>query len=228
MWPGPYGDWRLAQVPAGEPGPEPARAWASTTSTSSTTTAPTRTRRSRRRWARSITSCAAGKALYAGISNYPAAQTREAAKILRALGTPCLIHQPRYNMLDRWRRERSAGSTGSRGRRLHRLLALGARPDQRQVPRRRHPRRLARGQGALSQARRRECRGYCARSRRSQAIAQARGQTLAQMALAWLLRHPVVASVMLGASRVSQIDDAVGALSASAFSGAELAAIDAA
>ena len=102
MWPGPVRRVGVAQVPAREPRPEPRAAWGSTTSTSSTRTASTRRRRSRRRWARSTPPCAQGKALYAGISSYSAEKTREAAAILRDLGTPLLIHQPSYSMLNRW------------------------------------------------------------------------------------------------------------------------------
>lgn len=99
-----------------------------------------------------------GRALYVGLSNYGPERTCEAAALLRQLGTPCLIHQARYNLLDR--------------------------------------------------------------------MAQSCGQTLAQMALAWVLRHAGMTSVLIGASRSSQIDDAVQALRAPDFTAAELAALD--
>ena len=102
MWPGPYGEWGSRKVPARQPGPEPASAWGWSTWTSSTATAPTRTRRWKRPWCALDQVVRSGKALYVGISNYQPEQTRQAAEILRGLGTPCLIHQPIYSMFNRW------------------------------------------------------------------------------------------------------------------------------
>ena len=101
--------------------------WAWTTSTSSTRTAPTPTRRSRRRSARSTPPCAQGKALYAGISSYSAGAPRRPIAILRDLGTPLLIHQPSYSMLNRWIEDDLLDVLGARGRGLHRLLAARRR-----------------------------------------------------------------------------------------------------
>lgn len=168
-----------------------------------------------------------GRALYAGISNYPAARSREAAAIMRGLGTPCLVNQVRYNLLDRQAENGLlealeaegvgciAYSPLAQGLISDRYLG-GDIPDDSRAAKARFLRA-----GDVSAEVLHKVRSF-------EAIARARGQSLAQMALAWLLRQPVVASVMVGASRVPQIDDAVGALTAAAFSDAELAAIDAA
>ncbi len=152
-----------------------------------------------------------GKALYAGISSYPADLTRQAAKILRSLGTPCLIHQPKYSMFERWvesgllgvLREEGVGCiafsplaqgmltdkylhgipAGSRASKPHGFL----RPEQIT------PEKLE-------------------KVRRLNEIALRRGQTLAQLSLTWVLRNPEVTSVLIGASKVSQVEDAVGML----------------
>ena len=102
------------------------------------------TRRSRRRSARSTPRSAQGKALYAGISSYSGARTEEAARILRELGTPLLIHQPSYSLLNRWIEEDLLDVLGQEGVGSHRLLAARPGHAHRQVPRR-DPRGLARG-----------------------------------------------------------------------------------
>ena len=117
--------------------------WASTTSTSSTRTASTRTRRSRRRWARSTPRCGRARRSTSASRSYSAETTREAAAILRELGTPLLIHQPSYSMLNRWIERGPARRARRARRRLHRLLAARAGDAHRQVPRR-HPGGLAR------------------------------------------------------------------------------------
>jgi L-glyceraldehyde 3-phosphate reductase len=171
------------------------------------------------------TAVRSGRALYVGISNYGAAQTREAARILRALGTPCLIHQPRYNMLDR--APETGGVLDAIGE-----AGMGCIPFS----------PLA--QGLLTE---RYLGGIPEGSRATQgkwlspstiddklrkritalaAIATARGQTLAQMALSWILRDARVTSALIGASRPEQIEDCVKAASAAKFAGDELAAID--
>ena len=165
-----------------------------------------------------------GKALYAGISNYPAEQTRQAARILRALGTPCLIHQPSYNMLNRWiedgllaaLRDESVGSI------VFSPLAQGMLTDRylAGIP---EDSRAAKG-GFLKPAQITEDK--LAKVRRLNDLAQARGQTLAQMSLAWVLRHPEVTSALIGASRTEQIEDAVGALQNRVFADKELASIE--
>ena len=165
-----------------------------------------------------------GKALYAGISSYDAKQTATAVRILRELGTPCLIHQPRYSMFDRWVEDGLLDVLGSEG-----IGAIAFTP-------------LA--QGLLTD---RYLQGVPAGSRASKAVflktsditegrlkqiralnklAAERGQSLAQMALAWVLRDVRMTSALIGASRVEQIEQNVAALANLAFSEDELGQID--
>ena len=139
----------LAQVPAREPRPEPARAWGSTTSTSSTRTASTRRRRSRRRWARSTPPC--GRARRSTPASRRTRRRRRARRrrSCASLGTPLLIHQPSYSMLNRWIEAELLDVLGERRRRLHRLLAARAGHADGQVPRR-HPGGLARAPATSS------------------------------------------------------------------------------
>jgi L-glyceraldehyde 3-phosphate reductase len=166
-----------------------------------------------------------GKALYVGISSYTADRTREAAQILKALGTPCLIHQPRYSMFDRWiedglltvLREEGIGCI------VFSPLAQGLLTDRylKGVP---ADSRASKPHGFLK---REQITDYkLAKVRRLQELAQARGQTLAQMALAWVLRHSEVTSALIGASRREQIDDAVGALKNLIFASEELQSVE--
>jgi L-glyceraldehyde 3-phosphate reductase len=166
-----------------------------------------------------------GRALYAGISNYPAAETRAAARILAGLGTPCLIHQPSYSMFNRWIEPDliAAWRDTGMGAIAFSPLAQGLLTD----------RYLS---GIPSDARAGKPHGFLkpehvtdARLEKVRAlgeIAKARGQKLVQMALAWVLRHPELTSALIGASRVEQIEDAVGALGALSFTTEELARID--
>jgi L-glyceraldehyde 3-phosphate reductase len=167
-----------------------------------------------------------GKALYVGISNYTPEQTRQAAQILRALGTPCLIHQPRYNMFDRWIEDGLLAVLEAEGIGciVYSPLAQGLLTDRylTEIP---EDSRASKPHGflkpdAITDARR-------AQVRRLNEVAAARGQTLAQMALAWVLRHPQVTSALIGASRVAQIEDAVGAFTNLTFTAEELDAIEA-
>lgn len=168
-----------------------------------------------------------GKALYVGISNYSAEQTREAVRILRALGTPLLIHQPRYNLLDRWiedgltdvLRESGTGAivfSPLAGGRLTGKYQHGIPADSRagHDPRYLKPsmidERLCRQTAALGE------------------IAAARGQTTAQLALQWVLRDEIVTSALIGASRPEQVLENIAALSFPALTQEELAEIDAA
>ena len=167
-----------------------------------------------------------GRALYVGISNYPADKTREAARILRQLGTPCLIHQPSYSMFNRWVEESLLDTLAEEGigcipfsplaQGLLTNKYLGGIPDDS---------RAAKPHGFLKAANITDDK--LAKVARLNEMAQGRGQTLAQMALAWVLRHQVVTSVLIGASKVSQIEDAVGMLDRLAFTAEELAAIEA-
>jgi L-glyceraldehyde 3-phosphate reductase len=166
-----------------------------------------------------------GKALYVGISNYSPQQTREAAHILRELGTPLLIHQPRYNMFDRERvedglldalEEVGAGaicfSPLDQGRLTDRYLD-GVPADS----------RAAVGRFLTEQALTDE---VMAKVRALNKIAEGRGQTLAQLALAWTLRDSRMTSTLIGASSVRQLDANLAALDAPALDDTELAAID--
>ncbi|WP_077036721.1 aldo/keto reductase [Pelomonas sp. KK5] len=168
-----------------------------------------------------------GKALYAGLSNYPAAKLREASAILKRLGTPCLIHQPRYSLLDRWIEPELLPALAEEGIGCIAFspLAQGLLTDKYlsgDIP---ADSRAARGHFLKAAD---VTPAKLATIERLNAIARARGQKLAQMALAWVLRHSGMTSVLIGASRVSQIDDAVGAVQAAPFSAAELSEIEAA
>ena len=168
-----------------------------------------------------------GKALYVGISNYPADATRNAAKILRELGTPCLIHQPAYSIFNRWvepellatLRDEKMGciafSPLAQGLLTDKYLAGDIPSDS----------RAGKAHGFLRPAHVTEDKLH--KIRRLNQIAEKRGQKLAQMAIAWVLRHPGMTSALIGASKVSQIEDAVAALSNTLFSEAELGEIDA-
>ncbi len=166
-----------------------------------------------------------GKALYAGISSYAAQETRLAAQTLRELGTPCLIHQPSYNMFNRWIEDGLMDVLATEGigcivfSPLAQGLLTGRYLDG--IP---EDSRAARPHGALK----REDVNAEVLSKVSQLnqIARNRGQTMAQMAMAWDLRNPVITSALMGASRPAQIDEAVAALQNLEFSEDELKAID--
>lgn len=166
-----------------------------------------------------------GKALYVGISSYDPEQTRQATRLLRELGTPCLIHQPNYNLFDRWIEDGLLDVVRDEGLGciVFSPLAQGLLTDRylEAIP---VDSRAAKPHGALRPeqitTQRRE------QLRRLNALAQARGQTLAQLALTWVLRRPEITSALIGASRVAQIEAAVGALDATPLSAEELAAID--
>ena len=166
-----------------------------------------------------------GKALYVGISSYSGERTREAVQILRDLGTPLLIHQPSYSMLNRWIEEdllEVLGETGV-GCIAFSPLAQGMLSDKylAGIP---EGSRAAQGKSLdpalLNDDALRHVRAL-------NEIAQQRGQTLAQMALAWALRDDRITSVLVGASSVTQLENSLGALTGLAFSDEELAAIDA-
>jgi L-glyceraldehyde 3-phosphate reductase len=167
-----------------------------------------------------------GKALYVGISSYTAEQTRRAAKILNELGTPCLIHQPRYNMLDRWVEDGllEALSEYGIGCIVYSPLAQGQLTDRylNGIP-----------SGARASKTERvwltpdEVKGNLPKVKKLNDIARARGQSLSQLALAWVLRKTEVTSALIGASSVAQLEDNLAALKHLKFSPDELAAIDA-
>ena len=168
-----------------------------------------------------------GKALYVGVSNYSAEQTQEAVRILRSLGTPLLIHQPRYNLLDRWIEDGLTGvlresGTGAivfsplAGGRLTGKYQHGIPADSRAGH---DPRYLKPAMIDDTLRRRTEALGK---------IAAARGQTTAQLSLQWVLRDEVVTSALIGASRPEQVLENIAALSFPALTAGELAQIDAA
>jgi len=166
-----------------------------------------------------------GKALYAGVSSYSAEQTRRAAQILRELGTPCLIHQPAYNMLNRWIEDGLLDVLGEEGIGciVFSPLAQGLLTDKylAGIP---AGSRAAKPHGFLRPANITEEK--LAKVRKLNEMARGRGQTLAQMALAWVLRHKGMTSVLVGASSVSQVEDNVATLNKLAFADEELADIE--
>ncbi|TAM99833.1 MAG: L-glyceraldehyde 3-phosphate reductase [Rhizobiaceae bacterium] len=166
-----------------------------------------------------------GKALYAGISSYNSQRTKQAAAILKDLGTPCLIHQPSYSMLNRWVEEDGLLDTLSDlgiGSIVFSPLAQGMLTGKylNGIP---EDSRAAQGKslrtGFLNEANLDHIRSL-------NAIAGKRGQTLAQMAIAWVLRGGRVTSALIGASRPEQVVDSVGALKNRDFTQEELGEID--
>ena len=167
-----------------------------------------------------------GKALYVGISAYSPEETRRATAVLRALGTPCLIHQPRYSMLDRSMERGLLEVLAEEGIGciVFSPLAQGLLTDRylHGVP---DDSRAAKPHGYLKRSAVTD--DVVARVRALDALARERGQSLAQMALAWVLRHATVTSALVGASRVAQVEDSVAALANPRFADSELTAIDA-
>ncbi len=166
-----------------------------------------------------------GKALYVGVSSYNSQRTREAATILRSLGTPFIIHQPSYSMLNRWVEDDGLLDTLDGlglGSIVFSPLAQGMLTGKYLggIP---QDSRAAQGK-SLSQSFLDD--KTLSNIRALNTIAEKRGQTLAQMALAWVLRGGRVTSALIGASRPEQVEDCVGALANLAFSDAELAEID--
>jgi L-glyceraldehyde 3-phosphate reductase len=168
-----------------------------------------------------------GRALYAGISTYSPEQTRQAAAILRGLGTPCLIHQPRYNMFDRWIEDGLLDALDKEG-----IGCIAFSPLDQGILTDKYLRDIPDGSRAdklsgqfhwgdkVSEAR-------VAKVRKLNELAKARGQSMAQLAIAWVLRHKQMTSALIGASRVGQIEEAVAALNTLDFSADELAQIEA-
>ncbi|ENF6039791.1 L-glyceraldehyde 3-phosphate reductase [Citrobacter amalonaticus] len=166
-----------------------------------------------------------GKALYVGISNYPADRAREAIDILNDLGTPCLIHQPKYSMFERWveeelltmLQEKGVGSIAFSplaGGQLTDRYLNGIPADS----------RAASGSRFLNADQ--LTAGKLETVRQLNALAEKRGQKLSQMALAWVLRDDNITSVLIGASKTSQIEDAVGMLANRHFTDQECVDID--
>jgi L-glyceraldehyde 3-phosphate reductase len=167
-----------------------------------------------------------GKALYVGISNYKAEETRKAARILRQLGTPCLINQVSYSMLNRWvelelidaAAEEGVGlsffSPLAQGRLTNRYLK-GIPEDSRA------------GKPHTFLKREQITDEYLVQAHRLNGIAQQRGQSLAQMAVAWVLRHPAATTALIGASSLHQVENSTAAINHLVFSDEELKAIEA-
>jgi L-glyceraldehyde 3-phosphate reductase len=166
-----------------------------------------------------------GRALYAGISQYKADRTRQAAQLLRQMGTPCLIHQPRYSLLDRWVENELLDVLAAEG-----IGCIVFSPLEQGILTNKYldgipqDSRAGRGWGYL----RRESitQEIIARVCRLNRLAEERGQTLAQMAVAWVLRKKVVTSALIGASKVSQIDEIAAVQHCPDFSDQELARIE--
>jgi L-glyceraldehyde 3-phosphate reductase len=167
-----------------------------------------------------------GKALHVGISSYSAAKTREAADLLARMGAPCLIHQPSYNMFNRWIERGLLDVLGEKGIGCIAFTALaqGLLSDKylAGVPADARPNRP--GGGSFTKSHLSE--ENLARVRALNEIARGRGQSLAQMAYAWVLRDPRVTSTVMGASSAAQVRENVAALKRLAFSPDELAAIE--
>ena len=166
-----------------------------------------------------------GKALYVALSNYKPAQARQAFAILKSLGTPCLIHQPRYSMLERWVEDELLTVLGEHGVGAIAFcpLAQGLLTSKymRDIP---EDSRAAKSNSFLKADK--ITPQLQNRIKKLNDIAQARGQSLAQMSLVWVLRDPRITSALIGASRVSQIEENVHALANRTFTSEELKAID--
>ncbi|RDC61477.1 L-glyceraldehyde 3-phosphate reductase [Adhaeribacter pallidiroseus] len=166
-----------------------------------------------------------GKALYAGISNYRPEEAAQAISILKKLGTPCLIHQPKYSMFERWVEEGLLDLLEQEGvgcipfsplaQGLLTNKYLGGIPADS---------RVAKETGALQENQITEDK--LSQIKRLNALAEQRGQTLAQMALAWLLKDPRITSVLIGASKPEQLLDSLKCLESPDFSSDELNAIE--
>lgn len=166
-----------------------------------------------------------GKALYVGLSNYSATQTREATAILDDLGTPCLIHQPKYSMFERGPEEALLSVLDEKGVGCIPFSPLaGGQLTDRYLNGIPADSRAASGSKFLNPDQITDAK--LAKVRQLNTLAESRGQKLSQMALAWVLRHKIVASVLIGASKTAQIDDAVGMLKNSEFTADELNRIE--
>ena len=166
-----------------------------------------------------------GKALYVGISSYNPEQTRRAAQILKKLGTPCLIHQPRYSMLDRWVEDGLLDVLTEEGIGciVFSPLAQGQLTD-------RYLGGIPSGARATKTERvwltSEDVKANLPKARKLNELAKGRGQSLAQMALAWVLRKHAVTSALIGASSVKQLEDNLAALNNLKFSDGELQTIE--
>ncbi len=164
-----------------------------------------------------------GKALYVGISNYPADMTKEAARILNELGTPCLIHQPRYSMFDRWIEEKLLDVLEDEG-----IGCIPFSPLAQGLLTDRYLKGIPEGSRATREVFLKKEHVATAHDKivKLNEIAMKRGQSLAQMALAWVLKDKRITSVLIGASSVNQINDNVETLKNTFFTSEELVLIN--
>lgn len=165
-----------------------------------------------------------GRALYAGISNYPADMTKEASKILKELGTPCLIHQPRYSMFERWVEDGLLDVLEEEG-----IGCIPFSPLAQGLLTNKYLKGIPEGSRATREVflKKEDVDSAHDKIVALNEIAQSRGQSLAQMALAWVLKDRRITSVLIGASSVQQIDDNVEMLKKRVFSDDELQKIEA-
>jgi L-glyceraldehyde 3-phosphate reductase len=174
-----------------------------------------------------VSAVTSGKALYVGLSSYDAEMTLRAAQLLRAERIPLLIHQPVFNILNRWVEDGLSDVLQQEG-----IGCIPFSPLAQGLLAGRYNNgiandsRAAKPSGSLRPEQVSEEKLRCVRALAD--IAAVRGQSLAQMSIAWLLAKPYVTSVLIGASRVAQIEDNLGALKNTSFTSEELAAIDAA
>src|SRR5690242_14239673 len=170
------------------------------------------------------TAVRSGKALYAGISSYSPEKTREAYAILERLGTPLLIHQPSYSLLNRWIEPELLDTLGELG-----VGCIGFSPLAQGMLTTKYLNGIPEGSRAAANTSLSPdliTEQSLAKIRALNEVASARGQSLAQMALAWTLRDPRMTSTLIGASSVAQLEDSLGALGNTSFSDDELAEID--
>jgi len=167
-----------------------------------------------------------GRALYIGLSSYDAGETKRASEILKSMGTPCLIHQPSYNMFDRWIEDGLLEVLEAEGIGciVFSPLAQGLLTDRYLAG---IPEDSRAAKPAIFLTREDITDAYLWKAQQLNAIAQERSQTLAQLAIAWVLRHPNMTSALVGASKVSQVEDNVAALKNLSFTQTELDAIEA-
>ena len=166
-----------------------------------------------------------GKALYIGISQYNAEDTAKASKILKKLGTPCLIHQPRYSMFDRWVEGGLLKTLGTEG-----IGAIAFSPLEQGILTNKYLKGIPSDSRAIKDARYLKSDQITPeiidKVRQLNSIAKNRGQSLAQMAIVWLLRNPEITTVLVGVSRTSQLLDNIRALDNLEFSSGELVQIE--
>jgi len=166
-----------------------------------------------------------GRALYVGVSSYGPDLTKQASEILKSLGTPCLIHQPSYNMFNRWIEDGLLSVLDEKG-----IGCIVFSPLAQGLLTNRYldgiPQDSRAAKPAIFLKREDITDEYLWQAQQLNAIAQERGQSLAQMAIAWVLRHPGMTSALIGTSKVSQVDDCAAALHNLEFTSQELAAIE--